>query len=178
MHVFVPLPFLKSSQRIRGNTSIRYNFTLLNNPFSVNQLKDYVQGIIERFKNDERILAWDLFNEPDNVNFESYSDDHDNNKLSLALNLLKQTFRWARELSPVQTLTSAPWQDTWMDPGTLSEIDHFMFLASDIITFHCYDNKEKMESKIKRLKNTIVRSFVPSTSPGPLIILLMKSCRY
>src|SRR5258707_13466157 len=32
----------------------------------------YVQGVIAAFANDKRILAWDLWNEPDNLNTGSY----------------------------------------------------------------------------------------------------------
>ena len=31
------------------------------------ELKTYVTGIMERFRNDERILVWDLYNEPGNT---------------------------------------------------------------------------------------------------------------
>src|SRR5687768_10476250 len=43
-------------------------YDVLNNPDSYDGLRNYVNGVVSRFKNDERVLIWDLFNEPDNMN--------------------------------------------------------------------------------------------------------------
>lgn len=31
------------------------------------ELKNYIQGIISHFTDDNRVVGWDLYNEPDNV---------------------------------------------------------------------------------------------------------------
>src|SRR5437762_3328062 len=36
------------------------------------RLKAYVQGVVAAFAKDDRVLAWDLWNEPDNDNGGSY----------------------------------------------------------------------------------------------------------
>ncbi|HEU5334942.1 MAG TPA: 1,4-beta-xylanase, partial [Terriglobales bacterium] len=38
----------------------------LQDPAQYARLKEYVQGVIGAFANDPRVLAWDLWNEPDN----------------------------------------------------------------------------------------------------------------
>ena len=38
---------------------------ILKDPARQEELKDYVQGVIGHFRNDRRVHAWDLFNEPD-----------------------------------------------------------------------------------------------------------------
>ena len=116
-------------------------------------LKEYVQGVIGHFKNDSRVLIWDLFNEPDNMNQSSYKDDNYGlKKADLSLLLLKKTITWTRELSPIQPLTAAPWQEDWSNEEKLSPLDNYMFTHSDIITFHCYENKAGMENRILGLK--------------------------
>ena len=41
-------------------------------PQRFEKLKGYVQGVIRKFAKDPRIHAWDLWNEPDNINGNSY----------------------------------------------------------------------------------------------------------
>jgi hypothetical protein len=47
-----------------------------------------------------------------------------------------------------------PWQEMhdWTNESTMNTIDNFLFSNSDVITFHCYGNKEKMELRIQQLK--------------------------
>jgi hypothetical protein len=114
-------------------------------------LERYVKGVIERFAKDERIHCWDLFNEPDNINSSSYGHHEPLNKADLSLMLLQKTFRWAREAEPVQPLTAGVWVGEWCDEK-IKPLDRFMLEASDIITFHNYDNAEEMERRIKILQ--------------------------
>src|SRR5689334_745650 len=44
----------------------------LKNPAKQAVLEAYVKGVIGRFKDDPRVHAWDLYNEPDNTNGNSY----------------------------------------------------------------------------------------------------------
>ncbi len=41
-------------------------FQRLTNPAVEPELKAYVQGVVAAFANDDRVLAWDIWNEPDN----------------------------------------------------------------------------------------------------------------
>ena len=73
-------------------------------------------GIVSAFKNDERVLIWDLYNEPDNMNLASYKDDYYvQHKAELSMALLKKTINWVRAINPVQPITMAPWQYDWSD---------------------------------------------------------------
>ena len=40
----------------------------------------------------------------------------------------------------------------WSDPGKLTALDNYMFTHSDIISFHCYEDKNGMEKRINDLK--------------------------
>ena len=44
------------------------------------KLEQYVKGVVGAFANDKRILAWDLWNEPDNGNDSSYAKGDPKNK--------------------------------------------------------------------------------------------------
>jgi hypothetical protein len=128
-------------------------FNILNDVNEHDTMKDYVQGIISYFRIDERVVIWDLFNEPDNVNAASYNDQHYVlPKADLSLLLLRKAFEWARAVNPIQPLTSGPWQRAWNVDEELSLIDHFMFTQSDVISFHCYEKKAEMEERILALK--------------------------
>lgn len=115
-------------------------------------LKGFVTGVIGAFRSDKRICGWDLFNEPDNKNGNSYGKHEPANKPELALALIKKAFAWAREAKPEQPLTAAPWIGPWADPAKLSAIDKFMFEQSDVISFHCYGKLEDMKACIANLR--------------------------
>ena len=126
-------------------------YEVLNNPDRYDELHSYVSGIVSHFKNDERVLIWDLFNEPDNMNLTSYKDmEYARHKAELSMELLRKTINWVRVIDPIQPITMAPWQ--WVDMKTLSVIDHYMFSHSDIISFHNYEDKQNMERRILDLK--------------------------
>jgi hypothetical protein len=129
-------------------------FDVLKDTSKYDSLQGYVQGIIGEFANDSRVVIWDLFNEPDNINLASYKDDsYGVEKAELSMLLLKKTITWARQMNPIQPLTAAPWKEyCWNEQGNLSPLDNYMFTHSDIITFHCYENKEGIEKRINALK--------------------------
>lgn len=128
-------------------------YEVLNDPSRYDGLRDYVSGIVSRFRNDERVLIWDLFNEPDNMNHASYKDDtYAVHKAELSMALLRKAIGWVRSVDPIQPITMAPWQYDWSDPTKLTALDNYMFTHSDIISFHCYEDKKGVEKRITDLK--------------------------
>ncbi len=126
---------------------------VLKNTECYDALQSYVQGVVGSFKNDERVLLWDIFNEPDNTNISSYKDDvYGVQKAELSMQLLKKTINWVRQLNPKQPLTAAPWKDDWSDSTRISPLDNYMFTHSDVISFHCYEKKNDLEKRIKTLQ--------------------------
>ena len=59
-------------------------------------LESYVTDVVKRYAKDKRVLAWDLFNEPDNLNGNSYGPLELKNKDEVAARLVRETFEWAR----------------------------------------------------------------------------------
>jgi hypothetical protein len=125
---------------------------ILRNPDRHDELKDYVTGVISRFRADSRIHAWDLFNEPDNPNRSSYGRLEPTNKAELALALLKKEFAWARTVDPQQPLTAGVWAGDLTDPNRLSPINRFMLENSDVVSFHNYKPLPEMKRDVETLK--------------------------
>ena len=114
------------------------------------ELKPYVVGVISHFRDDKRVLIWDLMNEPDNDSSQ-YKSEELSNKAEVALKLLKQEWEWARSANPSQPLTSGVWKGNW-SKSKLSEMARFQLENSDVITFHCYDRPKAMKKRIASLR--------------------------
>ena len=121
-------------------------------PERLDELKPYVEGVVGHFRNDQRIDFWDLYNEPDNMNGPGYNKLEPTNKVNAARLLLEKTFAWARAAKPSQPLSSAPWMGPWADPAKLSPMEKLQLEQSDIITFHNYDNLEKLKPCVENLR--------------------------
>jgi hypothetical protein len=98
------------------------------------RIEKYVKAVMNRFKDDERIFIWDLYNEPTNGGLGTTS-----------LPLLTKVIRWAREVNPTQPITVAVWNNN-------RRLNAIAVEGSDIISFHNYGNKEQLEKHIQELK--------------------------
>jgi hypothetical protein len=124
----------------------------LSDPNSVPRLRDYVRGVVGAFANDPRVLAWDLWNEPDNGGGGSYAGEEPKHKPEIILKLLPQVFEWARSVNPAQPLTSGIWTGDWSSFATLSPMAKVQIEQSDIISFHNYGWPEDFENRVIQLE--------------------------
>jgi hypothetical protein len=123
----------------------------LKDPARREELKEYVKALLGYFQADDRILAWDLFNEPDNDNRSSYGKLEPPNKAELSLDLLRKTFAWAREVDPIQPLTSGVWVGDWaLDKA--SPTAKFQLEQSDVISFHDYSKLPVLQERVAKLR--------------------------
>lgn len=122
----------------------------LDNPGYLAILYDYVVGVIDLFRNDDRVLGWDLWNEPDNPASE-YRKVERQDKPQLVASLLPHVFKWARSADPVQPLTSGVWEGPWGDPRRRSDVVRIQLENSDVITFHSYAAPPEFEARIAEL---------------------------
>jgi len=119
------------------------------------ELKPYVIGLLTRYKNDSRVLAWDLFNEPDNPNRQAYGRDgtrvelNEQDKEKFATQLLKKIFAWAREVEPSQPVTSGVWLGDYLKHPTA--LQRIQLEESDVISFHNYDGPADLRKHIEGL---------------------------
>ncbi|MCU7551851.1 cellulase family glycosylhydrolase [Chitinophagaceae bacterium LB-8] len=116
------------------------------------RLEKYVKGVVSRFANDERILGWDIWNEPDNMTGPSYEKVEIPNKVEYVMPLLKKAFAWSRSVNPSQPLTSGIWVGDWSTHNVMKPIEKLQIEESDIISFHNYDNAQEFEKRILLMK--------------------------
>lgn len=112
------------------------------------RLEAYVKGVVGAFARDERVLAWDIWNEPDNPNSSSYARSEPRNKVALVEDLLPKTFEWARAAKPSQPLTSGVWRGDWSAAAKLSAVERIQLEMSDVISFHNYAEPSDFEGRI------------------------------
>jgi plasmid stabilization system protein ParE len=85
------------------------------------RLRRYVEELLGTFGDDERIIAWDLYNEPQ--------------AREASVALLRDVFAWARELAPSQPLTAC-----W-----------YGMLLSDLTSIHFYLSPEREPDEALRV---------------------------
>lgn len=120
-----PKPGIHNSGWVRSP-----NIAVHDNPMRWNYLEAYVKDVLTAFKEDTRILMWDLYNEPGNSNYGLSS-----------LELLKRAFEWAWFVRPSQPLTTGTWYDN-------KDFNEFAFANSDVISFHNYNEVQSLEKEI------------------------------
>ena len=119
-------------------------------------LRDYVEALFARFGRDERVLAWDLYNEVTNYWLPSaHLGEEDREKARAAvgkdaqraasLRLLDDVFRWARASDPAQPLTAGAWNGD-------RDLNAHLHGLSDVVSFHNYREPERLEKLIGSLE--------------------------
>ena len=121
----------------------------IDDPSYTRTLRDYVMAVLTQFRTDDRVLAWDLWNEPDNPS-RQYRNVERSDKQQRVANLLPQVFSWARAVDPQQPLTSGVWDGEW-DTAHRNAISGIQLDNSDVITFHSYGDPATFENKIGEL---------------------------
>jgi hypothetical protein len=124
----------------------------LTDPEEYARLEAYAAGIVAAFAKDDRVLAWDIWNEPDNTNNSSYGKSEPAEKIATVEKLLPQAFAWARAGNPTQPLTSGVWKGDWSEPEKLSAMEKIQLELSDVISFHNYDQPEEFEKRVQWLQ--------------------------
>jgi hypothetical protein len=124
----------------------------LEDPAQYPRLEAYVKGVVKVFGKDDRVLAWDVWNEPDNTNHGSYGSQEPADKVQRVETLLPQVFRWAREAGATQPLTSGVWKGDWSSPEKLGAAEKIQLENSDVISFHNYDKPDEFEKRVKSLQ--------------------------
>lgn len=121
------------------------------NPRVEPELKQYVQQVVAAFGKDDRVLGWDIWNEPNNRGRDTAEDTPA--KVQRVNQLLPLVFEWAREMNPMQPLTSGVWDGgNWGDPEQENQTARIQLAESDLITFHNYERPETFAAQVKTLE--------------------------
>lgn len=125
-----PKPGIHNSGWLRDPGRLWYQDSTLSRT-----LEKYVKDVLRHFKQDKRILLWDLYNEPGNSNYGNKS-----------LALLEKVFQWARQVNPDQPLSAGVWSDK------LSVLNAWQLAHSDVITYHNYEPPQGHQRCIDTLR--------------------------
>ena len=106
---------------------------------------EMVREIITKYRNDERILLWDLYNEPGNSlrGMKSYK-------------YVKTLFEIGWDIDPIQPLGACCWSYNDKDEP-YKEIELKSLELSDVILYHGYMNFTKHDNLVQYLKKTYDR---------------------
>ena len=114
----------KWSQHSDRDKANEPGYSLLDEPDQAVRIYEWVREIIEKYKNDDRVVFWDLYNEPGN-----------SRRTHITMPHLKKFFEIARDVNPMQPLTSAIWH---FPSPKMPEVELFCLENSDVISYHSY----------------------------------------
>ena len=110
-------------------------------------LERYVKDIVGHFRDDPRILAWDIYNEPGNdYVFTAAGAARAAPLLPYSLDLAKAAVAWARSVRPTQPLTIGVWNPGWADENAL------LVECSDFVSFHNYADLGGLQVQVEQLR--------------------------
>ena len=116
------------------------------------KLRDYVKDVVGHFASDDRVVAWDVWNEPNNDGGGGGSYRPTPDKKQLVAGLLGQVFDWAQSANPTQPLTSGVWTgETWDKFDSLDAVERIQVTRSDVNSFHDYNWPEQWERRAKQM---------------------------
>ena len=126
------------------------------------RLEEYVKDIVGTFGSDDRVVIWDLYNEPGNNFLISLNQPIMLRNIMLigklikhfltpgpTLQLLRQSFIWARETNPQQPLTAGSY---YLRPFLGAKLNPVCLELSDIVSFHTYFNLEETTKIVTNLE--------------------------
>ena len=117
----------------------------------------YTRELVAHFRDDPRVVFWDLYNEPGNHmvfgpdGAEVYTPDFSAHSLAL----LRDCFVWARAEAPTQPLTVGAWNTPVagvVQAAYETEIDRTALELSDIVSFHAYLATDKVAAILDALE--------------------------
>ncbi|HTF20833.1 MAG TPA: cellulase family glycosylhydrolase [Chryseolinea sp.] len=130
-------------------------------PDTMRVLEQYVKDMLATFGKDERILMWDLYNEPGN-----------SGQLNKSLPLLKAVFAWARQAKPSQPVTAGIWNGS---PG-FKDLNKFQIEQSDVVTYHQYkyiDEHEQVADTLSKYNRPLICTEYMARTNGSLFHVIM-----
>lgn len=106
--------------------------------------------LLEKYRTDDRILFWNLWNEPGNAR-----------RGEASVEPLKELFQLAWEIDPVQPLSADVWAgDYGVSSKSKNQAQYWAGRLSDIISYHCYGDYERQVRVIRHLRHFYDRPLV------------------
>lgn len=102
---------------------------------------EMIEVIVKKYRNDPRIFAWNLYNEPGITLHER------------AIPILDALFSLVRSLDPIQPLSADVWTDVDEKGIPLNKEEAHAMELSDFISFHSYNKINSFKRKVLAIKN-------------------------
>ena len=148
-----PLPGVHNSRWIQSP-----GVAAADDPGERPRLRAYVRDVVRAFGRDERVLAWDVYNEVTNFFLRHLARAEPMKSLGLVstmvrrrlgdlptLALAEEACTWVRDESPLQPLTLASWySEPWLNER--------LYAWSDVISFHSYEDPSVVAAQIGALR--------------------------
>jgi hypothetical protein len=137
-------------RKLSQHGDLGIGYSLLDEPDLALEHYEMVREIVTKYKNDERIIIWDVFNEPGASKRGSMSLPH----------MLKY-IEIIREIDPIQPITVGIFNEGKLNLSQLTEIERAGVENSDIISYHdyCpYETNIQILNELKKLGRPILNT--------------------
>lgn len=114
---------------------------ILDEPDKAPRYFEMIREIVTRYKDDERIIIWNVYNEVGNCK-----------RNEVTLPNLKRIFEIIRRINPIQPLTCETWSMGSGEIDDLPKVQQYALEHSDIISYHNYGTYAENIQIIKKLK--------------------------
>ena len=115
-------------------------YSILDEPKYEEKFYEMIKDIVSKYKNDQRIIVWDIYNEPGN-----------SLRRMMSYRYMEKAFEVARSCDSIQPCAACCWSYD-KDHHPYQEIELKALEMSDIILYHCYENYESSVEVIRYLK--------------------------
>ncbi len=133
-----------------GSNPGAVGYTVLDDPELRPKFFQMCEELLRKYRDDERILFWNLWNEPGN-----------NNRSDRTMKDMRELFERAWKIDPKQPLTADIWSAYGNPKGEGGRpAEKLAGELSDIISFHCYANYRTQKEMIKTLRKRWGRPMV------------------
>lgn len=120
-----------------GHNELSYH--LLDDPATAERYYEFVREIITVYAHDERVLIWNIFNEPGN------------NRADLSMPHMEKFFEIGREINPDQPLCADTFCDFYSEGSVVGQR---ALELSDIVSFHSYNSYTDNIDLIEQIRLT------------------------
>ena len=123
-----------------GSNPKAVGFTPLDDPEMRPRFYAMCEELLTKYRDDDRILFWNLWNEPGN-----------NNRNDLTMKDLRELFERAWRINPKQPLAADIWTARGKGEGRFP-VERLAGELSDVISYHCYANHRMQKATIDALR--------------------------
>ena len=116
-------------------------YTVLDDPELAPKFYRMCEELLTKYRDDDRILFWNLWNEPGN-----------NNRSPLTCENMRKLFDMAWRIDPKQPLAADIWRVGGKNAEGRSPAEKMAGELSDIISYHCYGNLQMQQQTIQALR--------------------------